>query len=584
MIKISHIHIKRFRSIMDLKLPIDNINNLITICGENNAGKTNVLRALNLFFNSKDYDYKKDTPFHKLEGSRGGNTYPEITIEFIEGMKKFKITKKFNLNEFDLSGKELTTNVEIEIKQIENFLNKIHFFYIESINVSYPKLINNLIDTVFEVAYSNTRFSGAKAKLKEAYEEYNSGLLEILGSLSHDINPLFQEYRDNWQVEFLLDNNVQKFRDIITDDIEFSINDNSNKHIDSKGSGLQRLAYILLHFKIIEKLKKNTILLIDEPDIFLHQSLQKTLYSHIKSTLNNGQVILTTHSPIFINTYSLNNVFLLGLEITEKFYVRKNRTFNELKTKLVDISSVNGDLKIKQYIGIDNKDFDLLSNFNILVEGQSDILYLTELGRYFDLDIPNIIPLGGADNVIRELAFYNNFYHELDSKPKILVLFDNDNAGRTAYDKIVKNKSKNHYSNLEVVVELLPNFLGENTKETSRNNEMEDFVYPEVIVELFNKILSKKSMKKVSAKKTEKNIQMAAFTKSGILNLIENYKNEQNPVKGGEISIISEGVKTTMSKSFIIEGNSKLIKMIEENNERFPEVRSYLEKLLGNQL
>ncbi|MBK6785210.1 MAG: AAA family ATPase [Saprospiraceae bacterium] len=47
--KINKIHIKRFRSILDLKLEINTENNFSTICGANNSGKTNVLKALNIF-------------------------------------------------------------------------------------------------------------------------------------------------------------------------------------------------------------------------------------------------------------------------------------------------------------------------------------------------------------------------------------------------------------------------------------------------------------------------------------------------------------------------------------------------------
>ena len=58
--KLKRIDIKRFRSINDLKLEIDLDNNFISICGPNNVGKTNVLRALNLFFNPDEYIFNKD--------------------------------------------------------------------------------------------------------------------------------------------------------------------------------------------------------------------------------------------------------------------------------------------------------------------------------------------------------------------------------------------------------------------------------------------------------------------------------------------------------------------------------------------
>jgi AAA15 family ATPase/GTPase len=49
MIRIESIHIKRFRSINDLTLNIDSTYNIVTVCGQNNVGKTNILRAISLF-------------------------------------------------------------------------------------------------------------------------------------------------------------------------------------------------------------------------------------------------------------------------------------------------------------------------------------------------------------------------------------------------------------------------------------------------------------------------------------------------------------------------------------------------------
>ena len=51
MLKIADLEISCFRSILNLKLCIESEPNLISICGENNVGKTNTLRAINLFFN-----------------------------------------------------------------------------------------------------------------------------------------------------------------------------------------------------------------------------------------------------------------------------------------------------------------------------------------------------------------------------------------------------------------------------------------------------------------------------------------------------------------------------------------------------
>ena len=77
--KIKSIDIKRYRSIDDLKLVIDTSTNFISICGPNNVGKTNVLRALNLFFNPDRYVFEKDPP-HLKQHTRGGSVATEINL------------------------------------------------------------------------------------------------------------------------------------------------------------------------------------------------------------------------------------------------------------------------------------------------------------------------------------------------------------------------------------------------------------------------------------------------------------------------------------------------------------------------
>lgn len=81
MIKIIHIEIHRFRSLMDLDLDFDDDYNLVTICGKNNVGKTNVLRAVNLFFNQDDYEPQIDMPVFK-SATGGSSIYPKIAMRF----------------------------------------------------------------------------------------------------------------------------------------------------------------------------------------------------------------------------------------------------------------------------------------------------------------------------------------------------------------------------------------------------------------------------------------------------------------------------------------------------------------------
>lgn len=44
---ISKVRIQRFRSIMDMEFNISDYSMPVAICGQNNVGKTNTLRAIN---------------------------------------------------------------------------------------------------------------------------------------------------------------------------------------------------------------------------------------------------------------------------------------------------------------------------------------------------------------------------------------------------------------------------------------------------------------------------------------------------------------------------------------------------------
>ena len=594
MIKIKTIQIERYRSIINLKIEINNDNNFIAICGENNTGKTNTLRAIDLFFNPEKYKKDKDVPFHKLEGSRGGSISPKILIDFLlEDDDIYRIERNFDLNGLkETKGQKLKiegirgNKEDISHDETKKFLSKIQLFFIESINISFPDLIKKVIEDVYDIEYSDSRFSGNKDALRNSFEAYTQGLLTILKRLSDEINPLFKEYRDNWGVDFDIDIDIKHFRDLISDEIVFFINDGSNKNIEGKGSGLQKLAYILLHYRIIQKIRsKSIIFLIDEPDAYLHNGLQKQLLKHLKEITDKSQILITTHSPVFIDSYTLNNVVLLESEISQQFYQRKNRTFSIINTKVVELSQIDGTKKIRSYLGIDNTDYEMLDRFNIIVEGDSDKIYIDSLCSFFSLPKQNLISANGADNIIKYLDFYSSFYSSTECfKPYLLILLDNDAKGREVALKIKPAK----YPNVQISKEFTPNFLGEVPTGTKVDCDLqiEDFLYPDLIVELVNKILDKKSLNRINPKKVEKLIVKPAFRNRGILNLLENQKNERNTETGQSISFISshlptEQIKTSLANLFkqSIPANTKIIDLLQVGDSKYPKVKEFLTKV-----
>lgn len=574
---------------MDIK--VDETSNLMAICGQNNVGKTNFLRALKLFFKPEEYE-QDDIP--KIKQATGGQSvYPKIVLRFFDDKTTsfYCITRDFKLyltNKKGLSGYSYLLNNGREINkqnlsdlEIEAFLEKINFVYIDSVNVFLPSLIENLSDDMINIQYDKARFSESKKALKESYENYVDGLQNILNTFASDISSTFQHFQSDWNVKFFVPKNSNSFKDLISDDVTLTIDDNGSQTVEAKGAGLQRLTAILLYFEMIKRLKKrkSAILCIDEPDVFLHEGLQRKLKNFFDENSSEMQLFYTTHSKIFINPYNMKNVILFEANRYEQYSTRKGKNVSVTETYRVDLTNDEGYEKICLHLGIEKIRFEVLNKYNLLVEGTCDKKYLIELGRFFDLKIPNIETMNGADNALKYLDFYESYYKGLSvNKPLIKVVFDNDAKGREIYQRVAAKR----YNNISVECVLLQNF--DNTGNLScfnnnTNNEMEDLVYPEIICYLINSILEKRNMNGINSKKICSSIKKNAFKAKGILELCEHEKNEMNPDNGADISFVSSSgstnrIKESMANLFNLEANQKLLRLLSECIQKYPNVKN----------
>ena len=234
MIRIVKVKINRYRSILNLEFEVNDNKNIISICGENNVGKTNTLRAINLFFHPEEYDESTDRPM--LKHAQGGASIDsKITLTFFDDEENsyHTLTRDFKEYEFNkksgLSGEnykktrervDRNSKKKLSESEIAAFLKKIEFRYIESININIPELIQQLTNDVIDVEYDRARFSNSKVTLKTAYEEYTTGLQEILDAFASSISETFLSFKDNWNINISIPQEAERFRDLISDDVE----------------------------------------------------------------------------------------------------------------------------------------------------------------------------------------------------------------------------------------------------------------------------------------------------------------------------------------------------------------------------
>ncbi|MBT9168989.1 MAG: DNA replication and repair protein RecF [Syntrophomonadaceae bacterium] len=83
------------------------------------------------------------------------------------------------------------------------------------------------------------------------------------------------------------------------------------------GEGIQNALVLSILQAFEERRKKCAILLIEEPEMFLHPQMQRSLYKTIREIGKTNQVIYTTHSPHFVSVPDYHEILLTRKDIND---------------------------------------------------------------------------------------------------------------------------------------------------------------------------------------------------------------------------------------------------------------------------
>jgi predicted ATP-dependent endonuclease of OLD family len=526
--------VKKFRSLLDVKIDIDDTRPVI-ICGENNIGKTNLLRALNVFFNHPNQDdlfsAKVDMPYHIYDGSRGAGAKTELSAEIVSGDETQILSVTYGTDDnptYHLNGNT------IDAPQAANILSQFHYIFVESHNVNLPSLISTILEKDGLLKLDTKR-----AKQRQplaALEKFIQLSQKAIADIEKGINECFAELTDfdgvlsgkKIAISFA---EFEKLRDAVKNMTSITLSDGNTHGVASKGSGAQRAVFLALMKYIARHSKRNVIWGIDEPEAFLQPRLQKKVADVLTQTVNAQKqpVILTTHSQHFIDLSNLSSTYLFKGESTQKQYKRRpDRTYYELNTAPFSTSSPYEKAElIKKHLGINNNDGWELMPYNILVEGEEDKKYLETLFDILGLPSHNIIWSGGASKIGGYLQYYNTVAREMAYKPKIVCLFDNDDEGRDQSRKVKPSS----YGFIEAAITALPRYDDAISSTTPGSDwEIEDFLPPNIVISGVNKILKDDDYKAISkAQSTARSSQ--AHKNKQILKYLEECTQHNNQDK-----------------------------------------------------
>ncbi|MFB5197877.1 ATP-dependent endonuclease [Neobacillus sp. KR4-4] len=422
--KLVRTNIRNFRSINSCIVQNGKISSLV---GENNSGKSAILRALNAFFN-----------------------YEEEEINFLNGLHQYsnKSLVRIELAFEDIPDKpnfrDKINNDELVIRMTYSFATKKRKIDFKK-NGEYQTLPNDFINLIKEdinyVLIPPNRDQrqviwAENALIRIVLEEYlkrttakrDNFTPKVKAAAQNLENVAFSKveaaiekyYSLNKNFNFKLNYDRQIDYSLLLNDITLDIEEKGHRYnITESGSGIQSLTIIALYRYLAELRHNNIILGIEEPEINLHPQAQREFIKSIKDnnsgSQNEIQIIFTTHSAVIVDQLDHDEIILFrkepdstrgfktsGYQVPKNFWDKHNlqefkyyqfyryRNSEFFFAKFIIIVESKNDAEVVKFLlGQNNVDLDLCGVSILNLDGINNLSYPVYLLQ--SLKIPNFI-------------------------------------------------------------------------------------------------------------------------------------------------------------------------------------------------
>ncbi|PKA09996.1 ATP-dependent nuclease [Leptospira harrisiae] len=406
---IQKVTLRNIRSFKNTEIILEKSD--LIIVGQNDHGKSSILKILDALFNKLDKTFFQkeqalpESVYKILNPAFAiGNQAKKIIIEDLNNQKLFITIREGSIS---VSKREKMRGFKSDkavITLLFNLIENTEFVYIPSFrdasSETYVSLFKKLMDDkglkeiIPKVGGGTRKEYRLLRTMREQLE------MEITPYLDKNILP---EIKRNLVIDLPYDLkiafqvNLEQMIKWINQSINLGVKINEDSEIVSIteiGSGIQSLLLLAIQRLGIlssEKSSMSFYLAIEEPEAFLHPQMQRIIGRKIIDEITNKKnikLIITTHSPYILNLFSIEKIIL----------VKKNE---------LGISSL-------YYPNITGKDIEILNSFNdelnseifysnavLFVEGISDkkVLYrlLQNIHSIYKGQI-NIIDTGGNKN------------------------------------------------------------------------------------------------------------------------------------------------------------------------------------------
>lgn len=479
---INKVTIKYFRSLHNIDLKKCTSVNIIS--GRNDVGKSNIIKALNLFFNSQtdwesSFDFYDNFSKKRLKEVRKesikGKQFISIIIELnrpsnYKGSlpEKFTIERKWyrdsktyeqssNLVSLEKAGKLPSTLVTAQ-RSLATFLNKLHFEYVPAIR---------------DRAYVNELLSRLQRTLLDATISQNQALLTTANTLAEHIESQIGELKADFESATRIETSITPPSTISALFQSFLVSTKTNDGsvpLSFRGDGLQSRYIASALYYIAMNTSDFYIWGYEEPEIALEYSHVANIAKDFHSKYSErAQIFVSTHSPAFIalegervscyrvsqeNSDTVVANIALSEDLKHKEKLKDELGIIEIQREVHEFysSELEKLSKLNERIHELESEVDEKHRPLIVTEGKTDKDILSEAlksidDKHLDIVIRACDNSGGSgDNGgAGTLAKLIESIHPDDDRLAIAI-FDNDEEGQREFKNLSKNFSHPKWS------------------------------------------------------------------------------------------------------------------------------------------
>jgi putative ATP-dependent endonuclease of OLD family len=441
--KLSKVSIKNFKSIKDIEFDFPE-SGILVLVGENNAGKSNIIRAIDLICGEswigkeklEDHDYYLRDKNNEIEIDLFFDTGNSVHFSPNNG--------KWGITSYTDWGQNYKENFNFQIKDLfpstylgaDRTLDKHLSFYdwtlIGRIRKAFHKNVTENLKESLDAKFNElVNIFDQVPGFQSFKQDFSSNYKALLPTFKTDLNVDFQPFTPS---------NYFKNMQIMGIDPQFA-----DKPLDLSelGEGARNLILIALLKSFAKNFKNHGgalsgILALEEPELFLHPQARRHLFKELRELAAEGmQIILSTHSDSFIDTEFFD-------EIGRVVKVDDDENDGKLHTQLITCSKEKlrakcietGVSEIKVSLESLTEYYKTTSNYQlnegffsrclILVEGETEEMAFPELLSEQGIDCDSmgisIIGVNGKNQVPKYWRLYSQF-----AIPIIVVIDDDSN-------------------------------------------------------------------------------------------------------------------------------------------------------------